>query len=45
MVSSGIVLQHEVFEELSEIILAFAVTYTLLSLSLREKFRPAMARA
>jgi hypothetical protein len=45
MVSAGILFQHEVFEKFSEIILAFAVLYAFLGLSLREKFRSAMARA
>lgn len=37
MVSAGILLQHEVFEELSEMVLAFAVFHALLSLALRSK--------
>lgn len=37
MVSAGILLQHEAFEELSEMVLAFAVFHALLSLSLRPK--------
>ncbi|AMS29551.1 MAG TPA: hypothetical protein DIU09_05640 [Hyphomonadaceae bacterium] len=37
MVSAGILLQHEAFEELSEMVLAFAVFYALLSLALRTK--------
>ncbi len=37
MVSAGVLFQHEVFEELAEMVLAFAVFYALLSLALRTK--------
>jgi hypothetical protein len=45
MVSAAVLLQHEVFEKFLEIILAFAVLYALLGLSLRAKFRSDTALA
>ncbi len=45
MVSAGILLQHEVFEELAEMVLAFAVFYALLSLALRAKAASVQALA
>lgn len=45
MVSAGILLQHEVFEELSEMVLAFTVFYALLSLMVRTKKRPSFLAA
>ena len=45
MVSAGILLQHEVFEEMSEMVLAFAFFYALLTLALRSKKVSGLARA
>ncbi len=45
MVSAGILLQHEVFEEMSEMVLAFAIFYALLTLALRSKKVSGLARA